>query len=80
MANSLEYIRSLARIDKTPQDKGLMLTIEIGAYDNQMVAVENAPAGHATADRWLSAARMVLELMEELQRQSAARVNEQQAA
>jgi hypothetical protein len=80
MANSLEYIRSLARIDKTPQDKGLILTIEIGAYDNQMVDVEGTPAGHVNADRWLSAARMVLELMEELQRQSTIRVNEQQAA
>jgi hypothetical protein len=80
MATSLEYIRSLARIEPSPQDKGLILTIRVGAYDQGIVDVEGTPAGGSDADRWLAAARMVMELMEELQRQSKARVNEQQAA
>ena len=79
MANSLEYIRSLARIEPSPQDKGLILTIRVGAYDQGIVDVEGTPAGGSDADRWLAAARMVMELMEELQRQAALRAKQRAA-
>jgi hypothetical protein len=75
MANSLEYIRSLARIEPSPAGQGTH------SHDSSRgVRSRNRRRGrHADADRWLAAARMVMELMEELQRQAALRAKQRAA-
>jgi hypothetical protein len=73
MANTLETIRKISRPVRTEQGKGWETTIKIVAYDHSgMVNVNGMPTGHPSGDRWLAAARVVLELMEDLQRHAAA--------
>jgi hypothetical protein len=72
MANTLELIERIAEcIDRSDKDKGWKLPLEVIAYDNGMININGVPAGTPQADRWLSAARMVLELMERLQQRAA---------
>lgn len=43
MPASTETIREKMDVDQTPQDKGLICTIRVTAYDNGMICVNDRP-------------------------------------
>jgi hypothetical protein len=43
MAASLETVRERMKVDPTPNDKGLILTLTVTAYDSGMVMVDGRP-------------------------------------
>ena len=77
MPGSLERIRNSMSVERTPRDKGLVLTVRVTAYDNGMVQVDgipiNASPDYDQADGWLSAAEVTVMTINEFRRQAAAR-------
>jgi hypothetical protein len=65
------------KVRPTPKDKGLVLDIEVVAYDNGMVQVDgipiNASPNYDPADGWLSAAEVMVLTLNEFRRQADAR-------
>jgi hypothetical protein len=79
MANTLKYVREIAPIEQTPKNKGLMLRLEIGDYDNDIITFNGEPIGGMGGkftDRALAAQsvnRLIGQALEELFKQSAQR-------
>jgi hypothetical protein len=77
MASSYEHIRKKMRttVAPTPQDKGLRMTLTIDAYDNGMVNVDGTPMndGQDQVEAWLRAGVVVVQRLEEFQRQATKR-------
>ena len=76
MANTAKFIRKLADgIAKTPQDKGLELTIKVVAYDNGGLQVNGHYfKGPNAARNWLGASGQVTSMIGILAEQAAKRV------
>jgi hypothetical protein len=64
MANTLEKVRETLQqhISRSPKDKGWTLTVPITRYDNGLINVADIPM---QADDYLSAARLIMQLLEE---------------
>jgi len=76
MANKPEHIKKLApSIKPTKRDNGLELTIQVVAFDNGLITVNRIPIRDASLSHspWLSASRMMLEMLERLADKSKAR-------
>lgn len=67
MPNSLEYVRRKVNAKRTKENKGLEMTIKIVAYDNGIVNVNGNPIGRGRWNQWLSAARFILQLLNEFE-------------
>jgi hypothetical protein len=65
VSNSNEFIRKLADIKPTPQDKGLMVNIEVKLFDNGGCQVNNHYFESPT--RTTSVARQVLQVLQALE-------------
>jgi len=65
VSNSTKFIRSLLKVNRTPRNKGMELTIKIGVYDNGMVTVNGSPmsSGNERAT-WLAANRVASQMIE----------------
>ena len=56
MAASLETVRDKMKVAPTPEDKGLILTLTVTAYDNGVLSVDDRPVSTIDpAHSWLSA-------------------------
>ncbi|MGH3401030.1 MAG: hypothetical protein ACRDRJ_00680 [Streptosporangiaceae bacterium] len=80
MPASIKSIREDTDIRPTPEDKGLLMTITVTAYDNGLVQVDGRPinqgnpsVGYDQGHGWLGAAEHVTLKLGELRRQAAAR-------
>jgi hypothetical protein len=73
MSNSNEFIRKLADINPTPEDKGLMVSIEVKLFDEGGCQVN----GHyfKSPTRTTSVARQVLQIIEALEQDRHKRQN-----
>ena len=47
MPASLETVRAMMKVDPTRDDKGLILTLTVTAYDNGMIMVDGRPINDA---------------------------------
>lgn len=71
--SAITSIRENLNIRPTEQDKGLILDLEVRAYDNGIIQingrpVQNDPANPATA--WLEASSLIAMSLSEFQRES----------
>jgi hypothetical protein len=77
MAASLRRLRATMSVEPTAQDKGLVLTIKVTAYDNGLVQVDGVPINSAPeyemGHGWLGAAEVVVATLGEFRRQWLAR-------
>ncbi len=78
MGASLDRIRKSMKVEATPRNKGLALTLRIVAYDNGMVEVDGIPintaeSGYDRADGWLGAAEVTVATLAEFRRQTDVR-------
>ena len=74
MAASLETVREKMKVDRTPEDKGLILTLTVTAYDNDVLMVDGRPVSTIDpAHSWLSAHEVIGIAMSEFYRQFHAR-------
>jgi hypothetical protein len=71
MANTTEHVRELIATERTPGDKGLEMTMKVVAYDTGIVTVNGTPIGQNVSDPWLSAARLVVQMLEEFEMEAA---------
>jgi hypothetical protein len=71
MAASLETVREKMKVEPTPENKGLILTLTITAYDNGVLSVDGRPVsvGDPTLN-WLSAHEVMSIAMTEFYRRS----------
>lgn len=66
MPASLESIRREMKIQPTPQDKGLVMTIEVTAYDNGIMMVNGRPVNWPDAiDNWTGVGMVIAQHMHE---------------
>lgn len=77
MGATIERLRDEMNVKPTAQDKGLVLTITVTAYDNGMIAVNGTPINcQPTYDQgqgWLGAAEVILSTMGEFRKVVGAR-------
>jgi hypothetical protein len=74
MAASLETVRDKMKVAPTPEDKGLILTLTVTAYDNGVLSVDDRPVSTIDpAHSWLSAHEVMGIAMSEFYRQFRAR-------
>lgn len=73
--NTVKHLQRMLDVKPTPQDKGLELHIIASAYDKGMININGTPCGDGTdqAQTWITAARIVTSLLEEFQKEVAAR-------
>jgi hypothetical protein len=50
MANKQEYVRRVVPIEQTPSNAGLMINLQIGDYDNDIITVNGEPMGGMGGD------------------------------
>lgn len=81
MPGSIERIRDGMKVEPTPRDKGLTLTITVTAYDNGMIQVNGVPINEAPhydpGHGWLGAAEIVVATLNEFRHQARDRTNRQ---
>ncbi len=70
MPASLETIRKNMTVVVSPQDKGLILKLEVGAYDDGIVSVDGVPYGKGD-DGWMEALEVTVQTIVEFRRQVA---------
>lgn len=70
-----QSITTTANIAPTPQDKGVVLTIRVKAYDNGMIEVDDRPVNRnaVEAQGYLSAMATISEKLDLLRRASTMR-------
>jgi hypothetical protein len=80
MPASISSIRENTDIQRTPEDKGLMMTIVVKAYDTGLVEIDGRPinqgnpsVGYDQGHGWLGAAEHVTLKLGELRRQAVTR-------
>jgi hypothetical protein len=83
MPASLNRIRETMKVQKTPRDKGLTLTLKLTAYDNGMLELDTVPLNDHNVDDdvtgWLAAAEVLTATLNEFHRQVAKRQAEKRA-
>jgi hypothetical protein len=84
MPNDVNYVRKIAKIGPTPEDKGVMATVELKIMDNGVVSISGAlmggmgPPDYSTKEVAISAMhRFVAQVMEELTKDSARRARKE---
>jgi hypothetical protein len=74
MAASIETVREKMDVKPTPEDKGLICTIRVTAYDKGVIEVDGRPVSTIdSAHSWLSANEVIGMVLAEFYRQVAAR-------
>jgi len=78
MPVSHENIRAETLIEETPENKGLIMTITITAYDTGLLQVgprvgDRGPRVVDPTDGWLGVAELLMQKLNELQHRAAAR-------
>jgi hypothetical protein len=71
MTASLETVRDKMKIDPTPNDKGLILSLTVTAYDNGMIMVDGRPINEPADPTlgWIGANEVAAMAMTEFYRQ-----------
>ncbi|MGY2905254.1 hypothetical protein [Bradyrhizobium sp. URHC0002] len=75
MPASLETVRAMMKVDPTRDDKGLILTLTVTAYDSGMMMVDGRPINEAQDPTlgWVGANEVIGTAMTEFYRQTQAR-------
>ena len=77
MTSNIETIREKMDVQPSPQDKGLICTIRVTAYDNGMVCVDDRPMTSADPTHgWLGANEVIGMILGEFYRQFLKRQKE----
>jgi hypothetical protein len=66
MANSVECVRRLANVRPTAEGGGVEVEIKLAVYDNGIVKINGSPVSQDNPV--LSAARLILMMLEELEK------------
>jgi hypothetical protein len=69
MAASIERIRRSMKVEPTPQNRGLTLSLTIKAYDNDKVEVDGHLMAGSETEQWLAAAEVAAITLTEFRRQ-----------
>ena len=84
MPASLERIRASMKVSPTVQEKGLVLTMRLIAYDDGMLQLDGIPLNNHTDDDplagWLGADEVVTSTINEFYNQVKKRLSEMPAA
>jgi hypothetical protein len=79
-----QSIRDRMNVRPTPDDKGLIFTIEVRAYDNGLVTVNGRPTHGQRESRralaWVGAVKLIAEHLVEFQKVILDRAEEHQTA
>ena len=86
MPASSQSIHDRWNVSDTTEDKGLILEIQIVAYDNGQVYIDNRPMQGSSADEssnWTGSAALLMQYLDELRKEARKRqrrINRRKAA